>query len=73
MFYIFIQVIICDILGENEANISEKERLQRVHELENMDLDELGKLIFGFVWDYDCRYLTFEASNLIAIDVQGWS
>ena len=53
MFYIFIQVIICDILGENEANISEKERLQRVHELENMDLDELGKLILDiFVLDY---------------------
>jgi len=36
------QVIICDLMQENEANISEKERLQRVYDLENTDLEEIG-------------------------------
>ncbi len=41
-----IKVIICDLIQENEANISEKERLQRVYDLENTNLEEIGNLYY---------------------------
>ncbi len=31
-------------MQENETNISEKERLQRVYDLENTDIEEIGNL-----------------------------